>query len=393
MLRARRRLARWLDPEPPAGPPTEPAEPPALPAPPHPDPAPEPEQSFWPHVGQQFAMRLLATAYRLSSHLSEAEAAEQDPDQLQRLFHVDHAITQIRRQAENLHVLTGMRIDDAGRQVTTLLDVIRAAASAIEQYRRVQVGHVAELAVAEHAADDVIRVLTELVDNATRYSPPGSPVTVSAHLTEHGTVLLRIEDTGVGVPPDRLPYLNAMLGGEVAPGVAADTAAQLGLIVVRRLADINELRVRLTPRHPVGTTAIVLLPAPVLCEVPMTAAHHLPARPAPAYVSASADRPARPRVTAVAEVRPFNGGAPRHSAGPSTALAAVPAALPPVAEADGGGLPLRVPESLRGPGSATAPTPPDLCTHARFADEVGDFADGLADAGHAVAATPIEGMR
>ncbi len=374
MLRGtRRRLARWLDPEAAAGPPAEP--PPFLP----PEPAAVAPDPFWPQVGQQFAMRLLASAYRLSSHLGEAEAAERDPDQLQRLFHVDHAVTQIRRQAENLHVLTGMRIDDAGRQVTTLLDVVRAAASAIEQYRRVQIGHVAELAVAEHAADDVIRVLTELVDNATRYSPPASPVTVSAHLTEHGTVLLRVEDTGVGVPPDHLPYLNAMLAGEAEPGAGPDTAAQLGLVVVRRLAETNGLRVHLTPRQPVGTTAALLLPGPVLCEVPGPA-------PAPARAYAAVRPPHR---SAVAPVRQLTPAGPRHLAAPPGV-----APLRPVPAGGDARLPRRVPESLRGtePPAAALPLPGAPVT-SRLADDVGAFADGLADAERALAATPTEGMR
>jgi two-component sensor histidine kinase len=328
-------------------------------------------------------MRLLAGAYRLSSHLGEAESAERDPDQLQRLFHIDHAVTQIRRQAENLHVLTGMRIDDAGRQITTLLDVIRAAASAIEQYRRVQIGHVAELAVAEHAADDVIRILTELVDNATRYSPPASPVTVSAHLTEHGTVLLRVEDTGVGVPPDRLPYLNAMLAGDAEPGAGPDTAAQLGLVVVRRLAETNGLRVHLTPRQPVGTTAALLLPGPVLCEVPGPP-------PAPARAYAAVRPPHRP---AVAPVRPLAPAAPRHLAGPPAAGAPLRAvhARPAGGPGGGGGLPRRVPESLR--GTEPAPALPGPPATSRLAEDVGAFADGLADAERALAATPTEGIR
>jgi len=316
-------------------------------------------------------MRLLASAYRLSSHLGEAETAERDPEQLRRLFHIDHAITQIRRQTENLHVLTGLRVDDAGRQITTLLDVIRAAASAIDQYRRVQIGHVTDLAVAEHAADDVIRVLTELADNATRYSPPSTLVTMSAHLTEHGTVLLRVEDTGVGVEPARLPYLNAMLAGQDEPGLAADDIAQLGLVVVRRLADINGLRVALTPRQPDGTTAIVLLPTHVLCEVPG------PRRSAVVAVS--------PAGAARSSVRPLAAVPARHPAHAATHAAAPPRRT--VAE-----LPLRTPESLR----AGRPQPTFLTQApgpSRLADDIGAFADGLADAEHVRATTPHQGIR
>jgi signal transduction histidine kinase len=295
-------------------------------------------------ISQQLAQRLLAATYRLSSHLAEAEAAERDPEQLQRLFHVDQALTQIRRQAENLHVLTGLQIQDAGRQITTLLDVIRAAASAIEHYRRVRIGPVAELAVAEFAADDVIRVLTELVDNATRFSSPSSPVTVSAHLTEHGTVLLRVEDAGAGMEPARLAYLNAMLAGATAPDHDPGPATRLGLIVVSRLAAANDLRVQLRARLPAGTTAAVLLPDAVLCEIPADLA---------------GDRPGE-----VAEVRHITTART-----PSTRAAAL---------RPGGGL----------RGRAPATPFPSISAGDRFADDVGAFADGLADAERARAVTP-----
>jgi signal transduction histidine kinase len=328
-------------------------------SPPPPPPAEPAADPLWPRLGQQFAPRLLASVYRLGSHLAEAEAAERDPDQLRRLFQIDQALTQLRRQTENLHVLTGVRIDDAGRPVTTLLDAIRGACSAIEQYHRVQVGHIADLAVTAHAAADVIRVLTELTDNATRYSPPATAVTTSAHLTEHGTVLLRIEDSGTGVEPSRLPALNAMLAGEAMPaagaGPAADGTAQLGLAVVRRLAEIHGLRVSLTSRRTGGTTAAVLLPVQVLCEVPA------------------------PRRAAIADVPPGRALTPAPGPAPAPRRSLTT-------------LPRRVPESLPDGGAPEPPRGP-APDSSRFADEIGAFADGLADAERARATTPPQGSR
>jgi signal transduction histidine kinase len=58
------------------------------------------------------------------------------------------------------------------------------------------------------AADEtrLLRVLTNLVDNAIRHSPPGKQVSLTA-VAEDGSVRLSIEDEGSGVSPDMLPHL------------------------------------------------------------------------------------------------------------------------------------------------------------------------------------------
>ncbi|MGH3923176.1 MAG: sensor histidine kinase [Pseudonocardiaceae bacterium] len=127
---------------------------------------------------------------------------------------------------------------------------------------------VAALAVVDFAADDLSRLLAELLDNATSHSPPTSKVTVSAHLTEQGSVLLRIEDAGIGLPAERLQVLNARLSA--TPRLDSESIEHMGLAVVRRLAARHGIRVRLDKRATHGTTAAVLLPADLVCEAPAT---------------------------------------------------------------------------------------------------------------------------
>jgi signal transduction histidine kinase len=241
----------------------------------------------WPAICEQFALRILAAAYQMGSHLEAAEADEQDADRLEKLYRIDHATTRIRRQAENLQVLLGRKVDDAGRQVTPLLDIVRAATSTIEHYARVHIGQIVDLAVVEFAADDVIRVLTELLDNATRFSPPTSSVIVSAYITEHGSVLLRVEDSGVGVQPEQLPVLNAMLTGS-APPLNGNPAAHLGLVVAARLALTHHLRVHLTSRQVGGAARVLPRRAPAgRCRKQ--------ARSSPAFATAAPNHASRQR--------------------------------------------------------------------------------------------------
>jgi hypothetical protein len=237
-------------------------------------------------------MRVLSVTYRMAGLLEVAQTAEQSEEGLERLYLVDHATAQLRRYAETLQVLTGRRVDDAQQHPTTLLDVIRAASAPIEHYQRVLIGRVTELAVAGYAADDVIRVLTELMDNATRCSPPNAPVTVSAHLTDNGQVLVRIEDHGVGFQPGHLDAVNAMLAAADPPELTSADSARLGLVVVRMLIRSHQMRVQLASRHPTGTVAMVLIPASLLAEIPASSLLDEVAEPA-RYASLPGTTPSR----------------------------------------------------------------------------------------------------
>ncbi|GAA4211699.1 sensor histidine kinase [Actinocatenispora rupis] len=357
----RRRLARWLDPTAPTVDDPAALRPVAPPPTRHPVPVggrgpADDAARQWSGVLEQLSLRILSAVYQTAGQLESMEHDEQDPARLDRLYRVDHAVTRIRRHAENMQVLAGRPVEDADRQVTGLLDVIRAAASAIDQYDRVQLGRIADLAVVEFAADDAMRVVTELLDNATRYSPPNTPVTVSAHLTEQGSVLVRIEDTGLGVRPADLAALNALLSGEL-PG-RPDTG-RLGLPVVARLAAAHHLRVSLTARQSGGTTATVLLPSALLCEIPSAAAppHAAPSASDRPHLVRVADAPAAPP----GDVWPHEREAPRAA---------------PV-------LPRRVKASLRGtpPADETVEVPalPVPADRRPWHEDVAAFAAGAED--------------
>jgi signal transduction histidine kinase len=215
------------------------------------------------------AMRDLNLVDSLLAQLETMEASEDDPDTLARFYRLDHLGTRLRRNAENLRVLSGQDSGATGGETANLVDVIRAAMSAIEHYRRIQIGWVATLGIVDFAAEDVSRLVSELLDNATTWSPPTSDVTVSAHLTEQGSVLVRIEDAGIGLTAERLDELNQRLDAD--PLLDNDSIEHMGLAVVRRLAGKHGIRASLRARNPHGTLAIVVLPTEIVCEAPPAA--------------------------------------------------------------------------------------------------------------------------
>ena len=228
-----------------------------------------PAGGAWPEVMERFGLHLLTLAEQLRISLDELEADEADPERLQKLYKVDHAVTRMRRASLDLRTLAGRAHEELSGIDTSILDVIRMALSAIDRYTQVTIGKVTDFAVLGYAADDVASLLAALLDNATRYSP--GVTTVSAHLTEGGSVLLRIEDSGIGMNPDGVADLNAMLAGDV-PELDDRTGRHTGFPVVHRIARKYSIGVRLAARAASsgggGTIALVTVPPELLCELP-----------------------------------------------------------------------------------------------------------------------------
>jgi hypothetical protein len=230
-------------------------------------------------VCEQFSQQVLLLAEQLRPAMDTLEGEEEDPDRLQLLYQVDHAVTRMRRAAREMSVLAGSGSADMGGHTTSLVDVVRLAESSIERFTQVTIGKVVQLAVVPYASDDVASLLVVLLDNATRYSP--SNVTVSAYLLDNGAVMMRIEDAGIGIATERLQAVNAMLAGPVPP-IGPDTARHTGFPVAHRLARKHGIGVRLACRPAEsgtgqGTIAMIVIPPALLCEL----ADEPPARPRP----------------------------------------------------------------------------------------------------------------
>jgi len=344
-----------------------------------------PAGGAWPEVMEQFGLHLLVLAEQLRISLDELEADEASPERLQRLYRVDHAVTRMRRASRDLRTLAGRAEEELSGIDTSVLDVIRVALSAIERYTQVTVGRVADFGVLGYASDDVASLLAALLDNATRYSP--GMTSVSAHLTEEGSVLVRVEDGGIGMAPEGVAALNAMLAGEV-PELDDRTGRHTGFPVVHRLARKYSVGVRLAarPAPGSGTIALVTLPPELLCEMPEEVLDR-PRQPGP--------RAGEGSVSVLPTIR--REPAP---AAPGPAADAAGAAADAAGGGAASGLPRREPGSLRGggprPGSgsgsagAAAGRSPAEQSAARlaFADDLAAFSLGSGGADAAGAQGP-----
>ncbi|WP_432900637.1 nitrate- and nitrite sensing domain-containing protein [Micromonospora matsumotoense] len=195
---------------------------------------------------------------RMIGELDAIERGEEDPKRLAQLFELDHLATRMRRNDENLLVLAGADSAVPRRDDALLVDVLRAAQSEVELYNRIEFGTVdTDISVAAHAVNDVVRLVAELLDNATRFSPPTTTVVADGRRIRD-YVLIQIEDRGLGLTDEQLDSLNRRLAAPPTVDVAAFRL--MGLAVVSRLASRYGVRVELRRNVEGGTVAQVTLP-------------------------------------------------------------------------------------------------------------------------------------
>ncbi|GIJ10468.1 nitrate- and nitrite sensing domain-containing protein [Micromonospora andamanensis] len=254
------------------------------------------------------ARRTQALVHRQVTLLDEMERRQEDADELEDLFRVDHLATRMRRNAENLIVLSGATPGRGWRRNVPMVDVARAAVQEVEDYTRVKVMPFGSVALAGRAAGDIIHLLAELIENALTFSPKSTPVEVRGQLVANGFAI-EIEDRGLGMAEDDVAAANAELATAAEFNLA--DAKKLGLFVVSRLAAKHHIAVRLKPSPYGGTTAVVLIPKDLVTTADPIGATPSPTAGGSRETVAAGDTQrvttARQSSVAVAEPAPVHG--------------------------------------------------------------------------------------
>ena len=195
--------------------------------------------------------------------LDTMERRTDDTEELADLFRLDHLTTRMRRHAEGLVILSGAAPSRQWRKPVQLMDVVRAAVAEVEDYERIEVRRLPKVAVTGPAVADLTHLVAELLENATVFSPPHTAVQVLGERVANGFTL-EIHDRGLGMAADAL--LDANLRLAETPEFELSDTDRLGLFVVSRLAQRQNVRVSLQPSPYGGTTAVVFLPDALLTD-------------------------------------------------------------------------------------------------------------------------------
>lgn len=218
------------------------------------------EREGYAKVFHNVALRTQSLVGRQLRVLDAMENRHQDPELLDDLYVLDHLATRLRRYEENLVILSGHLPGRRWSKPVRMVDVVRSAVGEVEDYHRVEVRVGSDLSLAGPAVGGVIHLLAELLENATKFSPPDTPVEVRGMPVATG-LAVEIEDRGLGMSAEEFEALNAELADPTPfDMVALADDLRLGLFVVAQLAQRYGISVALRPSPYGGTLAIVRVP-------------------------------------------------------------------------------------------------------------------------------------
>jgi signal transduction histidine kinase len=190
-----------------------------------------------------------------------------------RVQHTQFADT-IRANAERMqHLVDDLldlsRIESGGwTPAPHPLDVAAAAADALAplQHLASQRGVTLRVSVGRDAATvraDAValrQALTNLIENAVRYTPRGGEVVVSSHSDAAG-IWIVVRDTGAGIAPEHLPRIFERFYRADAARSRAEGGTGLGLAIVKHLVEAHGGRVAAESDVGQGTTISLLFPS------------------------------------------------------------------------------------------------------------------------------------
>jgi PAS domain S-box-containing protein len=116
------------------------------------------------------------------------------------------------------------------------------------------------LPVIQGDAEQLRRMLINLIENAVNYTPDGGQVTVTTSAIK-GSVTLEVRDSGIGIEPDAIPHIFERFFRTSKAKAAQSSGTGLGLTIVKKIVETHSASIEVRSQPEQGTTFLVQFPA------------------------------------------------------------------------------------------------------------------------------------
>lgn len=167
----------------------------------------------------------------------------------------------------NLLRLTRLEADELQQSFTRTngVEIVRAAMQQIDSQadsRGITVSSQTGRHYIYGDKSSLTQLLVILLDNAIKYSPKGSAISVNAKPDKQNQqAIWEVKDEGSGISPKTLEHIFERFYRGRGPAHQASDGYGLGLSIAKTIADLHGGEIILTSREGHGTTATVKLPA------------------------------------------------------------------------------------------------------------------------------------
>lgn len=161
-----------------------------------------------------------------------------------------------------------MEINRQAVEIQAFLQGIAASFQRLAQERRIELGWDVppSIPILSLDTDKMEKILFNLLSNALKFTPAGGKVTLRANYREN-LLILEIEDTGIGIPPEQKKFLFDPFWQADNSTVRRSQGTGIGLSLVKEFTEVLGGRVEVESVPKKGSCFRVLLPAQA-CEKP-----------------------------------------------------------------------------------------------------------------------------
>ena len=156
-----------------------------------------------------------------------------------------------------------MKLKVAQRDVVEFIESIRSAFGELAKNKKIKLLFKSELIepVIWFDADNLEKVLYNLLSNAFKYSTSGGKITISiSDQQQKGHLQIRVSDTGTGIPKEIQEHLFERFYQGNKPAVKGIAGTGIGLSFVQGLVELHHGTIRFTSTEGTGTIFTILLP-------------------------------------------------------------------------------------------------------------------------------------
>ncbi|HPN09341.1 MAG TPA: ATP-binding protein [Syntrophales bacterium] len=192
----------------------------------------------------------------------------QDREQMDRFLLTAHNnALRLNRLVDDLLTLSNIETGETKLQFQEV-----AVAEAIREVVRTMAAQAAAMGIAVeellpadlpavHAdRDRVFQIILNILDNAVKFTPAGGVVRITAAPAEGNGVIVRISDTGIGIPANELPRLGERFYRVDKTRSRESGGTGLGLSIVKHLMAAHGGRLDIESIHGQGTTVSLYFP-------------------------------------------------------------------------------------------------------------------------------------
>lgn len=175
----------------------------------------------------------------------------------------DRALTRLENLVEDLLLLTSgekeMRLEpvDLGVLIAEVLEENRLLAQSCEVTLHLESIHEETLPA---NGPLLVRAISNLIENGIRYNHPGGSVKIAVQRQE-GWILIRISDTGIGIPSEELPHIFERFYRVDKSRDQHKGGAGLGLSIAAHIVQLHRGRIDTTSIPGMGSSFTIWLPA------------------------------------------------------------------------------------------------------------------------------------